>query len=133
MKGGVMDIAQSLSVLRSLLPADAWNKMVLVVGYAGLITQVVPKLLLWGTPAAVGAADWVARVLLASPLRPLVMLLVPRIGVFLDSLVAALTSLMNTFKDELEKDLTAAAAKAISSAPAAQSSAPPPPGGQPQS
>lgn len=99
-----------LTLAHQFLPAQLWNKVVVFLGYFGLLTQAVPALVTWGGPAATRAADWLAKVALNSPFRPLIIWLAPRIITFLDALTAALTQLLNTFKNELEADLKAAAA-----------------------
>lgn len=103
-----MDYTKLLDVLHQLLPADLWQKGLAVIGALSLLSQAVPKLLAWGTPAAGRAADWVAKAGLNSPLRPLILWQAPNIMEFLDALAAALTQILNTFKTELEADLKAA-------------------------
>lgn len=105
-----MNAQQLMDLAHQFLPADLWNKLVLATGYLTLVTQAVPLLLSWGTPAATKAADAVAKALLNSPLRPVVIYAMPRIVAFLDAFAAAIVHLVNTFKGELEADLTAAAA-----------------------
>ena len=94
-----------LDLAHQYLPADLWNKGVLALGYIGLFGQLVPLLLSWGVPAAGRAADAIARFLLATPLRPLILYFLPYIVKFLDSLTAALDLIAYTFKRKLEEDI----------------------------
>lgn len=97
-----------LTLAQTFLPPDLWNKAVVALGYLSLFGQIVPALLNWGVPAATRAADWLARVALASPLRPLIIYFAPSIIAFLDSFTAALEKIAETFKSRLEADLKAA-------------------------
>ena len=105
-----MNYQQMLDLAHQYLPANLWNKAVMAFGYLSLIAQAVPALLAWGVPAVTNAADFLVKGVLASPARPLVIYLAPRIAAALDALAAALTQLMNTFNKEVETDLQAAAA-----------------------
>lgn len=112
-----MDKAALLNLLHQAMPADLWQKGLAVVGALSLAKQAVPRFLAWGVPAAGRAADWLAKAALNSPLRPLILWQAPALIAFLDSLTAALTQILDTFKDELEKDLKAAEVVVV---PAAQ-------------
>ena len=100
-----------LALAKSLLPPDLWNKAVVALGYLSLFGQIVPALLTWGVPAATRAADAVAKLALASPLRPLIIYFAPSIVAFLDAFTAALEKVADTFKSRLEADLADATKK----------------------
>lgn len=104
-----MDMNALLAVLHQLVPAQAWDAALKGLGWLMLITQVAPRLLAWGVPAATRGADWLANLALNSPLRPLFLWQAPAIVKFLDDTTSALEQVMNTFKSRLEVDLAAAA------------------------
>lgn len=121
-----MDYTQILNLLQQLLPSKYLHVGLEAVGAIALVKQVVPNLLSWGVPAAGRAADWTAKTLLNSPFRPVVLYLTPNLVSFLDSIVSALTQILDTFRDELEKDLQAAQ-PAPAPTPASPASTTPPP------
>lgn len=114
-----MDMNAMISLAHQVLPVNLWDKAVTVAGYATIFGQIVPMLLTWGIPAAIRAADWVARVGLASPLRPLILWKAAAIIAFLDKFTAALEQIADTFKSRLEADIKAAVAADQAAKPAA--------------
>jgi len=94
-----------LSLVHQILPADLWNKGIVVLGYLSLITQLIPMLLAWGIPAATKAADWLVALALRSPARPLILWRAPAIVAFLKSLKGALDQILDTFDNRVEADL----------------------------
>lgn len=117
-----MDTSSLLNLAHLILPAGLFQKGLAVLGVVSLCRDIIPRLLAFGTPAATKGADWIAKVLLNSRARPLVLWMTPHIIDFLDQLVPAINQILNTFKDELAKDLNAAAQPAP--APSATSDAP---------
>lgn len=103
-----MDLNALLNLAKSVLSPQVWQEGLAAFGALALLNTAVPKLLTWGVPAMARAADWLSRTALNSPLRPLILWQAPKIVLFLDALVAALTQLLDTFRDQLEKDLAAA-------------------------
>lgn len=103
-----MDYAQIVNLLQQYLPAKYAHTGLEVVGGLALIKEFVPRLTAWGGPAAGKAADSTAKFLLNSPFRGIILWQAPALISFLDSLTAALVLILNTFREELEKDLTAA-------------------------
>lgn len=97
-----------MSILHIILPAATFQKILAVIGAASLLTTIVPRLLSWGVPASVRGADWLANLVLNSPLRALALWQAPAICSFLDNLTAALIQIISTFKGELEADLAKA-------------------------
>lgn len=116
-----MDMTALLNLIHQFLPPNLVPKALEAVGALTVLTQIVPRLLAWGVPAATRAADTVAQAILASPLRPLILWKAPQLVAFLDAFTAALEQIADTFKNRLEADIKAAA-----DAPAA-----PPPAGAP--
>lgn len=106
-----MDITTILNAAREILPANVFQKGLQFMGILALCKDAVPKLLTWGTPAMANAADWLAKVVLNSPARSLILYFAPNIIAFLDSLSSAIDQLVNTFTAELTKDIQAAAVK----------------------
>jgi hypothetical protein len=104
-----MDAHSLTQLLAQVLPPTLVHRGLEVVGALTLLSQIVPRLLAWGIPAATRGADWVARTLLDSPLRPLILWKAKDIAAFLDELTDALEQIANTFKSRLEKDLEDAA------------------------
>lgn len=103
-----MDYAQIVNLLQQYLPANLAHKSLEVLGALALVKELVPRLSAWGVPASGRAADATAKFLLNSPLRGLVIWQAPNLIAFLDSLTGALTQILDTFRDELKKDLQAA-------------------------
>ena len=104
-----------LAFLQPYLTADYGHKALELVGAGTVFWQSVPRLLAWGVPAAASAADYVARLGLNSPLKPLILWKAPQIIAFLKSLTCALNKITDTFSSRLEADL--AKASAASSTP----------------
>lgn len=97
-----------LPLLHQALPPGTWDMAVKGAGYLAILSQVGPRLLAWGIPAATKAADLAARAVLASPLKPLILWQAPAIIKGLDETVDAVNKINTTFKDRLEADLKAA-------------------------
>ena len=100
-----------LPLLQKFVSPDLWQKGLAVFGALSLIGQLIPKLVGWGVPAAIKTADWVARVALGSPLKPLILWQAPAIVKFLQDLRSALEQIVDTFESRLEKDISDAAAQ----------------------
>lgn len=100
----------SLPLLHQVLPPGTWDMVVKGAGYLAILSQVGPRLLAWGVPAATKGADLVARAVLASPLKPLILWQAPAIIKGLDETVDAVNKINTTFKDRLVADLAAAQA-----------------------
>ena len=101
-----MNWSQAVALAQQYLPAGAQHKALEAFGGLALAYRAV----LDGGPGVTRAADWLTGKLLNSPLRPLVLYFAPGIANFLDKFTAALVNLATTFKNEIEKDLTAAKA-----------------------
>ncbi len=105
-----MDIHMLIVLAHQFLPADVVQKGLAVIGALSLAGQIAQRLLAWGIPAAIRAADAVARFCLATPFRPLILWQAPAIVKFLDQFGDALEQVANTFKTRLEGDIKEAAA-----------------------
>ncbi len=118
-----MDWNTSIALTHQLLPAGLWDKAIKGAGYLSILTQAVPALLAWGVPAATRGADWLANLILNSPLRSLALWQAPTIVKGLDSATAAFTTLADTFRDRLEADLAKAQATPAPATPPAPTDA----------
>lgn len=122
-------LVQLWAVAQQLLPPAYLHKAAEVVGWLAMLGYAGPKLLAWGVPAAMRAADAVAQVVTKYVPAPILAYVLPWVVKFLDDVVGAMTQILTTFKNRLEADLQKAA-QAAAPAPAVPA-VDPPPGGQP--
>lgn len=99
-----------IALAHQYLTAQLLHRGLEATGALAILGTIVPKILAWGVPAAVIAADRLASLLLASPARPILLWKAQAICDFLDDLTGALEKIADTFKTRLEADLKAAAA-----------------------
>ena len=103
-----MNTQQLIALAHSLLPSSLWGQILALGGYLSLLTQLLPAFVAWGIPAATRAADWVTRLALGSPLRPLILWKASAIVAFLNDFKTAIDQIISTFTSEVAKDLALA-------------------------